>query len=128
MAKKKRAREAPFIVPPILTVRGRRWIVLRENHLGSSDYDVAVKRDLKNARGECDMGRREIHLARGQSPRGEASTFLHELIHACSRGRVPIKHEEKFVHDIERALLDALEQLEWLPRSKGPRFALRKLA
>lgn len=123
MAKKNRAREAPFIVPPIVTVRGRRWIVLREHHLGDSDYDTAVKRDLKKARGECDMSRREIHLARGQSPRGEASTFLHELLHACSRGRISVAQEEKFVHDVERALLDALEQLEWVPRGRSARFA-----
>lgn len=127
MAKRNR-RPAPFLIPPVLTIRGKRWLVLHERHLSKSDYDLAVRRDLKKVRGQTDSNRREIQLARGQSPRGEAYTFLHELLHACSRDKIPSKHEEAFITDIERALLEALEQLEWRPSVRGPRFMNRKLA
>jgi hypothetical protein len=109
-------------MPATIRVRGRRWLVLRETDLSDSPRDRAAREELKSCRGITHTDRREIHLGRHASARALASTFLHELMHACSRDRTCSCNEEAFISDIEGALLDALEQLHWArPRARPMR-------
>ncbi len=59
----------------------------------------------------------EIWLGRHATPRAEAQTFLHELLHACcdlepSRS-LHERAEERLVSNVERPLFRALEALRW---------------
>lgn len=105
---------APFEIPPTVTIRRRVWRILRECDLDTSKLGGNnARRGLKGNHGRAYLDLREIHLAEHSSPRAEASTFLHELMHACSHQTTPMKHEEGFILDIERSLLDALASLRW---------------
>lgn len=114
----KRGQQVPFEFGTSILIRGRRWRIKRERDLGASARDKAAKRELRTCRGVCYPDKREIHLAVDYRPRAEASTLLHELLHACSRDRIPTRLEERFIADIERALLQALEQLKWRPKRR----------
>jgi hypothetical protein len=103
----------PFEVPETICIRGRAWAVRRESDLGDSRFDRAARRDLKTALGMTYYDPHEIHLRKHRNRRAEAQTFLHELLHACSRHKIPEKLEEKFIRNVEVALLQALEQMRW---------------
>jgi hypothetical protein len=111
---------APFEVPRELLIRGKRWLVVREHELSGDDaQDARARNQLRFLHGVTYPSlfrrgpQREIHIAHHDDPRQEASTFLHELLHACSSQRVPMSREEAFVADVEQPLLRALEQLDW---------------
>lgn len=118
MARRK-ADRAPFAVPAEIRIRGKRWLVLNDLDLEPRGADAKSARDLQEkSDGRCHRDKREIHLSVQQPPRALASTFLHELLHACvpADGSIPDVMEERLILDIEGALLDALEQLVWAPR------------
>src|SRR6266581_3025140 len=102
-----RARGAPFKIPARLYINGKRWLVLREKDLGDCDRDVAARREFTT---DAPDGMRchgityrdvsEIHLSGKQSPREEAFTFVHELLHACSKNNLSAKMEEDFIMSV----------------------------
>lgn len=84
-------------------VNGERWRVLRKR-LAHRGLD-----------GLCHLPpRREIHLARGLSPRDLEDTFLHELIHACLSSRWNARTEERLVTKLTPRLLAALKDAGWI--------------
>lgn len=117
-------RHAPFDIPRELLIRGKRWLVLLDQDLTDAPRDVRSRIDL-TAGGHLGSTypdghpqfRREIHLStkRNRDERQLASTFLHEVLHACSsqNAGVSMALEEKFIYDVERPLLRVLEQLDW---------------
>lgn len=128
MARRDR-RGAPFEVPREIVIRGRRWLVAYDVDLSDTMHDARSRMEL----GPGDLGvalhgttyptdhphiKREIHLSshNNPTPRVHCSTFLHELLHACSSQVLTMPQEEKFVSDVEVPLLRALEQLNWKGR------------
>ena len=117
-------KRAPFVIPREIMIRGKRWLVAYDTDLGDDKHDVRSRLELRKGghlRAACYPPahphiEREIHMSTysNRDPREACSTFLHELLHACSTtGVIPHKQEEAFVADVETPLLRALEQLEW---------------
>lgn len=109
--------QAKFEIPDRVKIRGRWWLVKRNNDIdGLRPEEVgshpAVPEPLD---GLTDPKLKVIHISRRvhDSGRPERVTFLHELMHACSRGKVALAYEEKFIADVEDPLLNALESLVW---------------
>lgn len=101
-------------IPTHVRIRGRRWRVWRESvTLGRGPEGERRARDLRGFHGYSDEARREIVVARHKSPAAERQTFLHELLHACSGSETSMRWEERFIRDVERPLMRALEQLRW---------------
>lgn len=115
-------KRATFHVPREITIRGKRWLVVRSHELIGEDgkHDVRSRMELERTADGATYPdghphiKREIHLASSLRGWEESVTLLHELLHACSSQPIPMNHEEKFIRDIETPLLRALEQLEWI--------------
>jgi Zn-dependent peptidase ImmA (M78 family) len=105
---------APFEVPKVVKVGGRPWRVKRYD-----DLTARERTELGVLQGVCYWAprRRQIHLNRHATKRALASTFLHELMHACAHARGegdgPRRGEENTISHAEPHLLAALEQLRW---------------
>lgn len=94
-------KRAPFAIPGSIKIRGKRWQIYRDCDMTGED-------------GFTFRPKRKIKLRRGQSQWEEASTFIHELLHACSNCQAaPAHYEEAFIREVEKALLGALAQLKW---------------
>lgn len=104
-------KRSPFAIPRTLRIRGKRWTIKRECEL-----DGKEARDMKNSVGMTRRDLREIHLSERETGYPLSSTLLHEILHACSRQTVDWRTEEKFIKDVEGALLDVLRQLRWRRR------------
>lgn len=122
-------RPAPFTIPSTIRVGRATWLILREHELDPV-HDAVEKRQLERSHlGFAFPLRKEIHLARHKTERAACETFIHELLHACSSGKISERAEERFIRDIERRLMGALEQLEWVPRAmRVPRKAKESMS
>lgn len=109
--------KAPFKIPEEIVIDNRRWKIIREDKLQTSTVPKA-KKDIKGYLGLTHRDHREIHLRKHSNPLLEASTFLHELMHACSDECLDYRDEEKFIRGLEAPLLAALSQLEWINGKK----------
>jgi hypothetical protein len=110
--------KAPFVIPREINIRGRRWLVMREQELPADVRHTKSEMRRGVTLGQAHREKREIYLAHHDNPRMECETFLHELMHACVRfpkGPLEDAQEERFILHVEASLLRALEQLEWLP-------------
>lgn len=116
-------RQPPFEIPTEITIRGKRWLVARDVDLRDSQSKHDARSRIALARSGPTRGItypenhphicREIHLSTHLSPWSTCTTFVHELLHACSEEKIPIVQEEKFVTDVEVPLTVALSQLTW---------------
>ncbi len=97
-----------FQIPKKIKIKKSWWKVKFTDEL-SNKY----KKELKGFHGLTWFRLKEIHLCNEQSQRQAASTFLHELLHACSNDAISERAEEKFIRDVEPNLLKVLSQLKW---------------
>lgn len=107
-----------FIIPDRVKIRGRWWLVKRNNDIDGLGDEVVAGHPVipEKLDGVTDPKLKVIQLSRRifNSGRPERATFLHEAMHACSKQKIPMAYEEKLIADVEDPLLNLLESLEWV--------------